>query len=117
MARHPIHRVAALAASLALVFAVVVPLHAHTCQWPSEGSGASGPATVEPLSDEAGPPGHAGPCLACTIDRRLQAPVTVGLAGLHALPTVARVALAPLPGRPVCGVSRLTPPRGPPLSS
>jgi hypothetical protein len=52
---------------------------------------------------------HEGPCLACTFDRRLQAPVTLGAVALHALPTVANVALAPLIHRPVCGVRRLTP--------
>ena len=113
--RQSIHRVVALVASLSLVFAVVAPLHTHTCQ---RASAASGAATVEPLPGEAGTATeHEGPCLACTLDRRLQAPVTVGVVALHALPAVANVALTLPPDRPVGGGRRLIPPRGPPLSS
>jgi len=113
--KQPIQRVAALVASLALAFAVVVPLHAHTCHWPSA---ASEGARLEPLPSEAGTAaGHEGVCLACTLYRRLQAPVSVGTVSLHATPVVADAALTPLPGRAACGVLRLTPPRGPPLSS
>ena len=115
MARHSIHRVAAFIASLSLVFAVVVPLHAHTCQWPSASSGTP---TVEPQSNGARTAReHEGPCLACTLDRRLQTPVAVAATALQALPAVASVALTPPVQPPVCGVRRLTPPRGPPLSS
>lgn len=76
MVRESIRRAATLVASLSLVFAAVIPLHAHTCHWPSAPSGA---AAVEPLSPDAGTAtGHEGPCPACTLDRRLQTLVTVG---------------------------------------
>ncbi len=115
MVRESIRRAATLVASLSLVFAAVIPLHAHTCHWPSAPSGA---AAVEPLSPDAGTAtGHEGPCPACTLDRRLQTLVTVGPGALHALAAAADSPLAALPDRPVRGARRLTPPRGPPLSS
>jgi hypothetical protein len=115
VSRHPIRRVAALAVSLSLAFAVIVPLHTHTCHWPSAASGA---AAFEPLPDADGTATeHEATCLACTIERRLRAPVTVGPVASCALPARAHVAPTPLPGRPACDALRLTPPRGPPLSS
>ena len=115
MFRHPIRRVAALIASLSLAFAVIVPLHTHTCHWPFAASAAT---AFEPLSDEAGTATeHEATCLACTIDRRLQAPVTVGPMAPHALPAVASVSPTPLSDRPARDALRLTPPRGPPLFS
>jgi len=115
MTRRSMDHLAAVVASLSLVFAVVVPFHIHACQWPVAPSGA---ATVAPSSNDTGAAtGHERPCLACTLDRHLQAPVTPGAVARLALPAGASVALAPPPDRPVADERRLTPPRGPPLSS
>ncbi len=115
MSRRLIRRAAALVASLSLPFALAVPLHTHTCHWPSAASGAT--AFDTPSNEAQSATEYGGACLACTINRRLQAPVTAGPVALPALPATAGAVLTPFPGRPVCGALRLAPPRGPPLSS
>jgi hypothetical protein len=109
---HLTRRATCIAVSLVLAFAVIVPLHAHTCGWlvPS-----AGPAAFEPVSHETGSTaGHHGVCLACLLYRRLQARATA--APVDALDTIAVTSDLPAsrPHRPRSGVRRLTPPRGPP---
>jgi hypothetical protein len=110
---HLTRRAACIAISLALAFAVIVPLHAHTCGWPAPSAGA---AAFEPVSHETGSTaGHHGECLACTLYRRLQARATVAPVDALGAITVTSAPPTSRPHRPRSGVHRLTPPRGPPL--
>lgn len=112
---HLTRRAVCIAVSLALAFAVavIVPLHAHTCGWPSS---STGPDAVEPVPHENGSTaGHHGVCLACLLHRRLQARATVAPVDALGTIAVASAALAPRPHRLRSGVRRLTPPRGPPV--
>jgi hypothetical protein len=114
--KRSIRTTTALGASFTLLVALVVPLHTHTCPWPSA---ASGSVAFESLANEGGPrpAGCKGICLACALGRRLQARVTVVPVVLHALPAVTAVVLMALAAPPARDRTRQAPPRGPPFPS